>query len=1309
MSEAFQPALPILSKPENISLTVSEEMLIQRAHVDYQKILVEKEFGGGFGGTRVFLILPVKSDGSHHARVVTKIGPRADLVQEKENYDDHAGRALPFNTAQVRELHQDGDQAALNYVFAGGDVLGETVTLQEYYLDHNAEKIKAMLEGLLDKALGPAWYGQSHPFYCLFQEEYGLRLPGHEQLTETTNTIFPNLLVGSREIQIPDVEGIYPNPLKIYLDLLNRTLQGRRSFVHGDLHLRNVLVDNFGRGWLIDFAKVKERHNLFDFIKLETYIRLMGLAQEHEQKNFSLSEYAEFEIGLNTATLNHRSALPENPQLRKAHSVILAIRRIARKYMGPDSDFKNEYFPALSLYCLAMLKYYPSNGLVPTKLIFITTCILDQFILYLDKYPTKKNNPNKNKTTSQATSIPTISDNTSSSIRQEKKDEVVGSEGVFIDGNAGENMIIGNDNTVEQTKNENHTDGGAYIEGDVKTGRDFIGRDQVKIDISNIIVTGSAPPLLDYPIGREDVIDQLKMRLGIGINKQSTSPLGIRTIIRGLPGVGKTAIVSALAYDNDVKKAFPDGILYTSLGSDPGDLPSKICSWANSMGMNIRENVSGKDASEISRRLNGLLSNKHVLLIVENVWRPEDFEPFWVSGTACHTLITTRSTSVAQDLATYPEDIFWLDVLDKYDDKKSQSIEILRKFARDVVDTYPKESLELARELGGIPLALRVAGNLLRKEHGIGLDVGQLIAELRDKRNKILEAKTVSKIITDEVEERVFPTVEALLHQSIEQLSEKSKNCFIYLGVFARDPARFRLDAMKAVWKVENPADVVRELVDKGLLEFIRDGQYYEMHNLFHDYIQSFLVDEGATKARQNHFDFFQRVSQQLEETHPNTWGDTMQTLEALYPEIKQALTNFKQEQITPDNERLQKSIQMIETLEKYWKVWNQVDDEQIRILEEAFGYATMLNNTIRQADFARRLGRAKTLLGDWEGGLSSMRQCEIALGDDNSEQAKSIRGHMFIHRAAIYYANEDLEKAEKDCKKGLRIVTPKKQLEIYAEGQNILGAIKLANSELSMAYQAFQESLLAWEKVGDEFEIYRVKDNLRTVRYYLGDIGYVREEDEAALQSWKKFPYSIGYASALTNLGLIYYVDQRYEDAIQKHKESIERSETITDPRIKTLARDNLAWPYIALGMYDEAENILKESLEIYGGGEYSFDAQRCLAEVEIGRGNYPKAIDMAEAVANGAKEEKNILEEGAALRVLGQAHRLSGDHEKAREELEKSFSILRDHEYKYESFLTLQELINLHRATGETEKMQEETNIAQNLSKEMGLHGQI
>jgi len=344
---------------------------------------------------------------------------------------------------------------------------------------------------------------------------------------------------------------------------------------------------------------------------------------------------------------------------------------------------------------------------------------------------------------------------------------------------------------------------------------------------------GSAPPVPSLVIGREDAMRDLKTRLGVTTSGRTPTPMQILTAVRGWPGVGKTTIAAALAHDPEVADAFPDGVLWISLGPTP-NLLSELATWGRAL--SIDDLLRAKTIEEATAQLTALLRTKRMLLIVDDVWEPEHVMPFKVGGRECAMLITTRINSVAQSLASTPNDIYKLPVL-----TDEKALELLQKLAPLVVTQYLEQSLELAHELEGLPLALQVAGRMLNVEMSYGFGVVELLTELRE-GSKLLEAQAPADR-TDLVNETI-PTVAVLLQKSTERLDNLTRDCFAYLGVFAPKPATFDLAAMEFVWQIEDSKPIVRRLVDRGLLEFIPELNRYQMHALLVMHAKSLLTED---------------------------------------------------------------------------------------------------------------------------------------------------------------------------------------------------------------------------------------------------------------------------------------------------------------------------------------------------------------------------------------------------------------------------------------------------------------------------------
>jgi len=205
------------------------------------------------------------------------------------------------------------------------------------------------------------------------------------------------------------------------------------------------------------------------------------------------------------------------------------------------------------------------------------------------------------------------------------------------------------------------------------------------------------------------------------------------------------------------------------------------------------------------------------------VWDMAHFAPLRVGGNNCRTLVTSRLNAVAQSLAMRPADVYKIPIL-----SDEKSLELMRTLTPQSVDQHPDEMIELVRDLEGLPLALQVAGRLLRAEMSMGWGVTDLLRELREDARLLAAQAPADRA---EGADEVPPTIGALLRKSTNLLDETHQERFALLGVFAPKPAYFDLDAVTAVWAVDDPRPTVRRLVERGLLEPAGDGRF-QIHAL---------------------------------------------------------------------------------------------------------------------------------------------------------------------------------------------------------------------------------------------------------------------------------------------------------------------------------------------------------------------------------------------------------------------------------------------------------------------------------------------
>ncbi len=354
--------------------------------------------------------------------------------------------------------------------------------------------------------------------------------------------------------------------------------------------------------------------------------------------------------------------------------------------------------------------------------------------------------------------------------------------------------------------------------------------DEPKMPDEAALIYGNPPAAPELVIGRDHDLQGIKRLIGIAKPAVGHSSPPALTILSGWPGVGKTTLAAVLAHDQDIRVAFPDGVLWLSVGQNP-NIFAKLSIWARPLGI---EAANAQTVDELKGLLRAKLRGKRMLLVIDDVWEARDVFNFRLGECQCAMLITTRVQEVIFHLEPPPHNarIYSLSVLDG-----DRGIEILSRLAPTVVANYPDKSRELVGALEGLPLALRVAGLLLNAEAKIGLNMFGLLGELIN-GVKIIDAPVPPELTTLMAE--VPSTVAALLQRSITYLPPRTQACFARLGALAPEPATFALDAMRDVWELADPVPMVRELIGRGLLEPVGE-QRFHMHAVLHKLANSLL------------------------------------------------------------------------------------------------------------------------------------------------------------------------------------------------------------------------------------------------------------------------------------------------------------------------------------------------------------------------------------------------------------------------------------------------------------------------------------
>ncbi len=329
-------------------------------------------------------------------------------------------------------------------------------------------------------------------------------------------------------------------------------------------------------------------------------------------------------------------------------------------------------------------------------------------------------------------------------------------------------------------------------------------------------IIGEAPAVPPIFLGRDTEMEELRKLL----LRPNDGKIQVLTAMRGWPGVGKTTTAAALAHDSVLMDYYRDGILWISLGQYPVLLP-KLSEWGRALGH--FEIMAAQRVEEASALITSLLRDKRMLVIVDDVWSIKDMKPLLVGGRNCGMIVTTRQTTLANQITTRDQ-VYPLQGL-----SEEKSSELLAAIAPSVYEEFTPDCQELIRDLEGLPLAIRVAGNVLQAEKDSGLPVKKLFKEIKE-GSLLLQ----SSVPGDQAEllEETPPSVASVLRTSVDHLSETARDCFIRLRVFAETPATFTRENAAYVWEEESPEPILKELIGHGLLEYVEASDRYQIHSL---------------------------------------------------------------------------------------------------------------------------------------------------------------------------------------------------------------------------------------------------------------------------------------------------------------------------------------------------------------------------------------------------------------------------------------------------------------------------------------------
>jgi len=339
-------------------------------------------------------------------------------------------------------------------------------------------------------------------------------------------------------------------------------------------------------------------------------------------------------------------------------------------------------------------------------------------------------------------------------------------------------------------------------------------------------------------VPRPNEFDALIRKL---LDEKREESLAITAALRGAGGYGKTTIALALCHDERIQEAFDDGILWVTLGENPGNLVSKLEDLIYILSEK-RPGFTSIDAA--SAHFAELLADRDVLLVIDDVWNSVHLEPFLQGGKRCARLVTTRNEQVLR------ADVQRIQV---HAMQPQEAVQLLGSG----LSSIPLRAGEtnalaaLATRLGEWALLLKLVNGVLRER----ISRGQSLADTFTFINTALDKRGLIAFDDKNAQDRNH-AVARTLSVSLDMLSTDEKARYKELAVFPED-VDIPFVTVQRLWDATGGLDdfATEELCERLYrYSLLLDFDLTRRSVRLHDVIRAYLKQEvGAIELASMH------------------------------------------------------------------------------------------------------------------------------------------------------------------------------------------------------------------------------------------------------------------------------------------------------------------------------------------------------------------------------------------------------------------------------------------------------------------------